>query len=239
MLFFAQTDRLTMTLSNDGSKPLCSKRFGITSRALRHGRGAVKDLKYEIGGQLNIDYTKGVIDLPQTHEVVKGQFKAVVINRALADYHTHTQHCSTRECTVPLPSVADIVNVLMGGLHDISYVHFLFSQDGTFVMQAGQKLVQEASASKEQLKQLVCTLAKKVKVMHHNYASNKWSYEAYRNALLALLKQLGFLVQHFPPGVAPNAKLMYNCQYENSPPQQDIDVRTPNFVLETLRSCGR
>ena len=87
----------------------------------------------EYGGNtvLTINNRVGVLTKGQ---MTKGQFNNVNLPRGIVDWHTHPRTCrSPNNCTLGLPSPADMMNILIGSSKG-NLAHMVYSTEGVYLI---------------------------------------------------------------------------------------------------------
>jgi hypothetical protein len=189
---------------------------------------------HEVGGALTFQPQPGggfrLVNLNRLTESGEGEFAVVHIQRGVVEFHTHPSTCNVSKngqelCTVPLPSAADMVNVLMGYVDGVR-VHLLYCDDGVYVIQLGPSLVAAAQshtrwAEEPQLmcrfQALACQVHAQLTQCHKRYAkqtsghmSNKQEralYADHQQNWMRCARDLGFLVHLVPPDELPSVQI--------------------------------
>lgn len=219
-----------MPTTGQGCPAVVTVERGTHESILRHVHSDTNP--HEIGGAFTFEpMPTGGFQL--THRVTNRggkEFAAVHIQRGVVEFHTHPSTCQLAKngqetCTVPLPSAADMVNVLMGYIDGVR-AHLLYCDDGVYVIRLGQSLAVAAGshprwAAEPQLmcrfQRMACDIHSSLTACHARYAkvASKHMSEARDRAVyfehqqnwMQCARDLGFDVQLVPADELPTIRI--------------------------------
>ena len=202
----------------------CSASMRVDATFHAKIRRLMKQEMKEHGGDSVLRFDKGLI-MPASMQV--GEFDRVDLRRGVIDWHTHPAKCQKagKECTIGLPSPADMANVVVGvGFGTLA--HLVYSREGTYVVQVKYKmralLLRDSMFRKlreRQVGEAFTAVYKEFnKVPHETFRAGKRRkvdgkamYAAFTRAFYDVADGEGFCVTLFKGDAVPQFRLHYNC----------------------------
>lgn len=188
-------------------------------------------------------------------------FAVINIPRGVVEFHTHPSRCQASpdkpgdvQCTVALPSAADMVNVAVG-FRDGVRAHLLYTSEGVYVIQVTDALAAAVSVDADdasamcRLQKLLCDMYTRLEDDHRAYAKkveltqNDKSIQAmfrlHQTEWLRLARQLGFDVELLAPTELPRLKLQSTrvCGTKPSAFTPVIHLNT-QWLTQNTAKCG-
>jgi len=173
----------------------------------------------EYGGDSIVDFTDGIV-YPSTTQ--NGTFNSVDLQRGLVDWHTHPATCrKVNECTMGLPSPADLVNVLQGAALG-TLCHLLYSREGTYVIQVTapvrRALVAAGGTSQSQSRTIMTEFTALFKKFNSKQTMSAVQYESLCHAYIARARREGVYMKLFKGDTIPRFDMKYNCEFKTAGP---------------------
>lgn len=187
----------------------CKAKFSIDKQFHERNRHYVFGKMVEHGGNTRIDVENKVIKGDQT---VSGAYAKVSIPRGIVDFHTHPAKClNDNNCTVGLPSPADLVNIYAGVLRGMLY-HLVYAREGTYVLEIQPKVRAAIKAQGHVPERMKQTVIHEFNALHEQFKKRgARDYAGYRADWMRRVKKHGFYVRFYPLGKRPVLNLEYDC----------------------------
>lgn len=202
----------------------CSMRVRLTKEDFSKIKKLMKHEPVEYGGNFSINFSTGALKIGQLNS---GTHSHVKLDRGFIDWHTHPQTCmripksDDQECTIPAPSHHDLVNILKGVING-SVAHFLFTQDGTYVIIPEPKLVQEAKRNFDTCKKRIIET---ISTLHKQATNEHWKLSRIRKEFKRVVKELQFDFEHFKLSTSPGCVVKYNCEWKDRFVMPRLEIR--------------
>jgi hypothetical protein len=188
-------------------------------------------------------------------------FAVINIPRGVVEFHTHPSRCQASpdksgdvQCTVALPSAADMVNVAVG-FRDGVRAHLLYTSEGVYVIQVSDALAAVVSVNADdsiamcRLQKLLCDMYTQLEDNHRAYARKveltqgekaiHAMFHVHQAEWMRLAHQLGFRVQLVAPDELPRLNLHSKtvCGVKPSSFTPIVHLNTEWLMKNTIK-CG-